>query len=174
MSKHIQPISHYPPHERLKTYLIKKKILKRQPESLWAVLKNSYFRPCFRPCRPMTLFWECVHMCTRLENDVLRKWQQPGSALNIFIDQGEFEAMKMPIPIHLFPLQCVLVWKRCRDEALYIPFTLYLVCILLLLGVPFLHLITLLMFVCFCIIIYTILPLNYILYRLISQTSKLW
>ena len=29
MSKHIQPISHYPPHERIKTFLIKK-ILKQQ------------------------------------------------------------------------------------------------------------------------------------------------
>ena len=25
MSKHIQPISHYPPHERIKTYLIKER-----------------------------------------------------------------------------------------------------------------------------------------------------
>jgi len=24
MSKHIQPISHYPPHERMKTFLIKR------------------------------------------------------------------------------------------------------------------------------------------------------
>ena len=35
-----------------------------------------------------------VHMHTTLENGVLRNRQQPQS---VFIDQGEFEAMKMPI-----------------------------------------------------------------------------
>ena len=35
-------------------------------------------------------------MClrTRLENGVLRNGQQPGSAVNIFIDRGKLEAMK--------------------------------------------------------------------------------
>ena len=35
-----------------------------------------------------------VHMRTRLENGILRNGQQPGSAANIFIDQGKLEAMK--------------------------------------------------------------------------------
>ena len=36
----------------------------------------------------------CVRMRTTFENGVLRNGQQPGSAMNSFIDQGEFEAMK--------------------------------------------------------------------------------
>ena len=35
-----------------------------------------------------------MHMCTKLENGVLRNGQQPGSAVNSFIDLGEFEATK--------------------------------------------------------------------------------
>ena len=35
-----------------------------------------------------------VHMRTILENDVLRKEQPSGSAVNNFFDQGHFEAMK--------------------------------------------------------------------------------
>ena len=35
-----------------------------------------------------------VHMCTTFENGVLCNRQQPGSAMNSFIDQGEFGAMK--------------------------------------------------------------------------------
>ena len=35
-----------------------------------------------------------VRMRTRLENDVLHNGQKPGSAVNIFTDQGKFEAMK--------------------------------------------------------------------------------
>ena len=35
----------------------------------------------------------CVHMCT-LESGVLHNGQQPGRAVNSFIDQGEFVAMK--------------------------------------------------------------------------------
>ena len=47
--------------------------------------------------RPMTVVFGlqtrlCVRMCTRLENGVLHKRQQPGSAVNSFID---LEAMKM-------------------------------------------------------------------------------
>ena len=34
-----------------------------------------------------------VLMCTRLENSVLRNRQQPGSAVNIFIDQHKIEGM---------------------------------------------------------------------------------
>ena len=33
-------------------------------------------------------------MHTKIENSVLRNAQQPGSAVNSFIDQGEFEATK--------------------------------------------------------------------------------
>ena len=33
-------------------------------------------------------------MCTTLENGILRNDQQLGSAVNSFIDQGEFVAMK--------------------------------------------------------------------------------
>ena len=36
-----------------------------------------------------------VHMCTRLENSVLRNRQQLGSAVNTFIDNRKFEAMKL-------------------------------------------------------------------------------
>ena len=36
----------------------------------------------------------CVHMCTKLENGILRSGQQLGSAVNSLIDQGEFKAMK--------------------------------------------------------------------------------
>ena len=36
----------------------------------------------------------CVHMRTKLENGVLRDVTQPGSAVNSFIDQDEFEATK--------------------------------------------------------------------------------
>ena len=36
-----------------------------------------------------------VHMCTKLENGVLSNGQQPQSIVNGFVDQGEFEAMKM-------------------------------------------------------------------------------
>ena len=35
-----------------------------------------------------------VHMRTTLENDVLHNGQQPGRAVNSFINQGEFVAMK--------------------------------------------------------------------------------
>ena len=35
-----------------------------------------------------------VRMRTTFENGVLRNGQQPGSAMNSFIDQGEFGAMK--------------------------------------------------------------------------------
>ena len=35
-----------------------------------------------------------VRMCTTLENAVLRNGQKPGRAVNSFIDQGEFVAMK--------------------------------------------------------------------------------
>ena len=35
-----------------------------------------------------------VHMRTRLENGVLSNGQQSGSAVNSFLDQGKFEAMK--------------------------------------------------------------------------------
>ena len=35
-----------------------------------------------------------VRMRTTLENGVLRNGQQPGRAVNSFIDQGEFVAMK--------------------------------------------------------------------------------
>ena len=35
-----------------------------------------------------------VHMRTTFENGVLRNGQQPASAVNNFIDQGEFGAMK--------------------------------------------------------------------------------
>ena len=38
-----------------------------------------------------------LHVCmhTRLENGVLCNGQQLGSAVNSFLDQGKFEAMKM-------------------------------------------------------------------------------
>ena len=44
--------------------------------------------------RPMTMVFGLgarlrMHMCTRLQNGVLRNGQQPGSAVNIFIDQGK-------------------------------------------------------------------------------------
>ena len=32
----------------------------------------------------------CVRMCTTFENAVIRNGQQPGSAVNNFIDHGEF------------------------------------------------------------------------------------
>ena len=35
-----------------------------------------------------------VHMCTTLENGILRNGQQPGRAENSFIDQGKFVNMK--------------------------------------------------------------------------------
>ena len=35
-----------------------------------------------------------MHMRTTFENGVLRNGQQPASAVNNFIDQGEFGAMK--------------------------------------------------------------------------------
>ena len=35
-----------------------------------------------------------MHIRTRLENGILRNGQQPSSAVNIFTDQGKFEAMK--------------------------------------------------------------------------------
>ena len=35
-----------------------------------------------------------MRMCTTLENGILRNDQQLGSAVNSFIDQGEFVAMK--------------------------------------------------------------------------------
>ena len=35
-----------------------------------------------------------VHMHTKLENGVLRNGQQLGSAVNTFLDNGKFEAMK--------------------------------------------------------------------------------
>ena len=38
-----------------------------------------------------------LHMCTTLENGVLRNGQQLQSVVNGFIDQGEFEAMKTSI-----------------------------------------------------------------------------
>ena len=38
----------------------------------------------------------CVCMRTILESGVLRDRQQPGSAVNTFIDQGKFEAIKTP------------------------------------------------------------------------------
>ena len=59
MSKHIQPISHYLPHERMKTFLTKKvqkfstfptRTLEwdaSQPKSLLGSVKNRYFRPWF-------------------------------------------------------------------------------------------------------------------------------
>ena len=34
-----------------------------------------------------------MYMCTRQENGVLCNRQQPGSAVNIFTDQGKFGAM---------------------------------------------------------------------------------
>ena len=42
------------------------------------------------------LVWErdCVRMCKTFKNGVLCNRQQPGSAVNSFIDQGEFRAMK--------------------------------------------------------------------------------
>ena len=50
--------------------------------------------------RPMTVVFGLgtrlrVRMRTTLENGVLRNGQQPGSAMNSFIDQDEFGAMKM-------------------------------------------------------------------------------
>ena len=36
-----------------------------------------------------------VRMCTTFENGILRNEHQPGSAMNSFLDQGEFRAMKM-------------------------------------------------------------------------------
>ena len=77
MSKYIQPISHYPQHKRIKSFLIKKywnnshsnlteasaeftrleSVPKnyvtyfwciRGPSHYWAVLKNRYFRPCYK------------------------------------------------------------------------------------------------------------------------------
>ena len=52
--------------------------------------------------RPMTIVFGlgtklCMCMCTTFENGILRNGQQPGSAVNSFIDQGEFVAMKTPI-----------------------------------------------------------------------------
>ena len=49
--------------------------------------------------RPMTVVFGlgtrlCVRMRTTFENGVLRNGQQPGSAVNSFIDLGEFGAMK--------------------------------------------------------------------------------
>ena len=35
-----------------------------------------------------------MHMCITFENGVLHNGQQPGSAVNSFIDLGEFGAMK--------------------------------------------------------------------------------
>ena len=36
----------------------------------------------------------CVRMRTKLENGILRNRQQPGSAVNSFIDHGKSEAIK--------------------------------------------------------------------------------
>ena len=49
--------------------------------------------------RPMTVVFGlgtrlCLHMRTKLENGVLHNVKQPSSAVNSFIDQGEFEATK--------------------------------------------------------------------------------
>ena len=54
---------------------------------------------CLAP-RSMTVIFGlgtrlCVCMCTTLKNGVLRNGQQPGSAVNSSIDEGEFRAMKM-------------------------------------------------------------------------------
>ena len=61
-------------------------------------------QPQFHMCtsltpRPMTVVFGLgtrlrVRMHTTFENGVLRNRQQPGSAVNSFIDQGEFGAMK--------------------------------------------------------------------------------
>ena len=52
---------------------------------------------CLTP-RQMTLVWEQdyvrVHMCTTLENGILRNGQQLGRAVNSFINQGKFVAKK--------------------------------------------------------------------------------
>ena len=50
--------------------------------------------------RPMTMVFGlgtrlCVRMRITLENGVLQNRQQPSSAVNSFINQGEFVAMKM-------------------------------------------------------------------------------
>ena len=50
--------------------------------------------------KPMTMVFGLrmrlpVRMRTRLLNDVLHNGQQPGSAMNSFIDQDKLEAMKM-------------------------------------------------------------------------------
>ena len=68
-------------------------------ETMPAMLPGQRAISCLTP-RPMTVVFGlgtrlCVHMRTRLENGVLRNGQQPGSAMNIFIDQDKVEAMKI-------------------------------------------------------------------------------
>ena len=64
---------------------------------------NSRFRLCTSLVpRPMIMVFGLgtrlhLHMCTTLENGVLRNGQQLQSVVNDFIDQGEFEAMKTSI-----------------------------------------------------------------------------
>ena len=43
-----------------------------------------------------------VHMCTKLENGARHNEQEQGSAVNNFINQGEFEATKM-LSVHGAP-----------------------------------------------------------------------
>ena len=54
MSKHIQPISHYPPHERIKAFLIKK-ILKQQSVKV-SGLSSGY---CMKPQSVITKAFPC-------------------------------------------------------------------------------------------------------------------
>ena len=51
-----------------------------------------------------------VRMRTTFENGVLRNGQQPGSAVNSSIDQGEFRAMKT---------LSVCIAPRCDKDQLY-------------------------------------------------------
>ena len=63
-----------------------------------------HFHLCVVACpslapRPMTMVFGLgtrlrVHMHTKFLNGVLSIGQQPGTAVNSFIDQGEFQAIK--------------------------------------------------------------------------------
>ena len=47
----------------------------------------------------------CVYVCTRLENGVLCNGQQPGSAMNIFIDK--FEAIRLWVLVEFCTVVCI-------------------------------------------------------------------
>ena len=75
-------------------------LLRERPCQPHAVLVNAEILRVYHSPRPITVVFGLetrlrVRMHTTFENGVLRNEQQPGSAVNSFIDQGEFGAMKM-------------------------------------------------------------------------------